>query len=256
MSRMNPRLANRRPIANLSSIDEAALMGLIDHALLRPEMTRQEVEAGVDVAIAWQTATVCCRPADLPMVVSRLRRTPVSACTVIGFPHGTNAPSIKKREAMAAVDAGAVELDVVLNFSALRSGDFGVVRDELSDLVYAVAPVPVKVILETGYLTPEQVEMACRISLEARAAFVKNGTGFSPRGAEPEEIALMRRVVGDNVGVKAAGGIRNLDRMLAMVAAGACRVGASATAAIGDEWRARGPEALEALAAATPEATL
>src|SRR5664280_2231491 len=219
MSRMNPRLANRRPIANLSGLDEATLMGVIDHALLRPEMTRQEVEAGVDVAI------VCCRPADLPMVVSRLRRAPVSACTVIGFPHGTNAPSIKKREAMAAVDAGAVELDVVLNFSALRSGDFGVVRDELSDLVYAIAPVPVKVILETGYLTPEQVEMACRISLEARAAFVKNGTGFSPRGAEPNEIALMRRVVGDSVGVKAAGGVRTLDAMLAMIAAGACRVG-------------------------------
>jgi deoxyribose-phosphate aldolase len=247
---MNPRLANRRPLTNLAGLDEATLMGCIDHALLRPEMTRQEVEAGVDVALAWQTATVCCRPADLPMVVSRLRRSVVSACTVIGFPHGTNAASIKKREAMAAVDAGAVELDVVINFSALRSGDFGVVRDELSDLVYAVAPVPVKMILETGYLAPEQVEMACRISLEARASFVKNGTGFSPRGADPEEIAMMRRIVGDNVGVKASGGIRTLDRVLAMLAAGACRVGASATDAIGNEWRARGPEALEALAAA------
>src|ERR1035437_5917872 len=99
MSRMNPRLANRRPIANLSGLDEATLMGLIDHSLLRPEMTRQEVEAGVAVAVEWQPATVCCRPADLPMVVSRLRRTPVRACTVIGFPHGTNAASIKQREA-------------------------------------------------------------------------------------------------------------------------------------------------------------
>src|SRR5664279_2507818 len=175
MSRMNPRLANRRPIANLTGLDEATLMGLIDHSLLRPNMTRQEVEAGVDVAVEWQTATVCCRPADLPLVISRLRRTVVTACTVIGFPHGSHGSSIKKREAMAAADQGAVELDVVLNFAALLSGDLGYVRDELSDLVYAVAPVPVKVILETGYLTPEQVEVACRLSVEARAAFVKNG---------------------------------------------------------------------------------
>ena len=249
---MNPRLANRRPLV-LSSLDEAALMGCIDHSLLRPNMTRQEVEAGVDVAVERQTATVCCRPADLPLVVSRLRRTVVTACTVIGFPHGSHASSIKKREAMAAADQGAVELDVVLNFAALLSGDLGYVRDELSDLVYAVAPVPVKVILETGYLTPEQVEVACRLSVEARAAFVKNGTGFSPRGAEPGEIALMRRVVGDSVGVKAAGGIRTLDSMLAMIAAGACRVGATATATIGTEWRTRGAEALQALAAAGAE---
>ena len=125
---MNPRLANRRPLV-LSGLDEAALMGCIDHSLLRPNMTRQEVEAGVDVAVEWQTATVCCRPADLPLVVSRLRRTVVTACTVIGFPHGSHASSIKKREAMAAADQGAVELDVVLNFAALLSGDLGYVRD-------------------------------------------------------------------------------------------------------------------------------
>jgi deoxyribose-phosphate aldolase len=245
---MNPRLVNRRPL-DLSVLDEAALMGCIDHSLLRPELTRTEVEAGVDVAVEWQTATVCCRPADLPLVVARLRRTVVSASTVIGFPHGSNAAHIKKREAMAAVDSGAVELDVVLNFGALRSGDFGLVRDELSDLVYAIAPVPVKVILETAYLTPEQVEAGCRIAVEARAAFVKNGTGFSPRGAEAGEIALMRRTVGDNVGVKAAGGVRTLDAVLSMLAAGACRVGATATAAIGTEWRARGAEAVaEAIA--------
>src|ERR1035437_6818214 len=115
MSRMNPRLANRRPL-DLSALDEAALMGCIDHSLLRPELTRTEVEAGVDVAVEWQTATVCCRPADLPLVVARLRRTVVSASTVIGFPHGSNAAHIKKREAMAADDSGAVALVVVLNF--------------------------------------------------------------------------------------------------------------------------------------------
>jgi deoxyribose-phosphate aldolase len=249
MRQIKARLANRSPL-DLSVLDEQALMGCIDHSLLRPELTRAEVEEGVELAIEWETATVCCRPADLPLVVSRLRRTVVGPITVIGFPHGAHMANIKEREALVAVDQGAVELDVVLNIGALRSGDLGYVRDELAGLVYAVAPTPVKVILETAYLTPEQVEAACRVAVEARAAFVKNGTGYSPRGAEAGEIALMRRVVGDGVGVKAAGGVRTLDTMLTMLAAGACRVGATATAAIGTEWRARGPEAVRGLTSA------
>ena len=255
MRQLKARLANRAPL-DLSTLDERALMGCIDHSLLRPELTRAEVEAGLDVAIEWETATVCCRPADLPLVVSRLRRTVVGPTTVIGFPHGANMPNTKEREALVAVDQGAVELDVVINIGALRGGDLGYVRDELAGLVYAVAPTPVKVILETAYLTPEQVEAGCRIAIEARAAFVKNGTGYSPRGAEVGEIALMRRVVGDRVGVKAAGGVRTLDAMLAMLAAGACRVGATATAAIGTDWRARGPEAVRAIIASASSAKL
>jgi deoxyribose-phosphate aldolase len=219
-------------------------MGCIDHSLLKPELTRADVEAGCDVAIEWETATICCRPADLPLVVSRLRRSVVGPTTVIGFPHGAHMSQIKEREAIVAVDQGAVELDVVINIGAMRSGDQGYVRDELASLVYAVAPTPVKVILETAYLTPEEVEAACRIAVEARASFVKNGTGYSPRGAEAGEIALMRRVVGDGVGVKAAGGVRTLDAMLSMIGAGACRVGATATATIGQEWRVRGLEAV------------
>jgi len=237
------RLANRAPL-DLTALDEKTLMGIIDHSLLRPELTRADVEAGCDVAAEWETATVCCRPADLPLVVSRLRGTVVGPTTVIGFPHGAHMSQIKEREGIVAVDQGAVELDVVVNIGALRGGDLGYVRDELSSFVYAVGPVPVKVILETAYLTPEQVEAGCRICVEARAAFVKNGTGYSPRGAEAGEISLMRRVVGDTVGVKAAGGVRSLDQMLAMLAAGACRVGATATAAIAAEWRERGSEAL------------
>jgi deoxyribose-phosphate aldolase len=251
MRQLKARLANRSPL-DLSTLDERALLGCIDHSLLRPELTKAEVEAGIDVAIEWETATVCCRPADLPLVVSKLRRTVVGPTTVIGFPHGAHMSQIKEREALVAVDQGAVELDVVINIGALRGGDLGYVRDELAALVYAVGPTPVKVILETAYLTPEQVEAGCRIALEARAAFVKNGTGYSPRGAEAGEIALMRRVVGDRVGVKAAGGVRTLDAMLAMLAAGACRVGATATPAIAAEWRARGPEALEKVLALAP----
>jgi deoxyribose-phosphate aldolase len=251
MRQLKARLANRSPL-DLSTLDERALLGCIDHSLLRPELTKAEVEAGIDVAIEWETATVCCRPADLPLVVSKLRRTVVGPTTVIGFPHGAHMSQIKEREALVAIDQGAVELDVVINIGALRGGDLGYVRDELAALVYAVGPTPVKVILETAYLTPEQVEAGCRIALEARAAFVKNGTGYSPRGAEAGEIALMRRIVGDRVGVKAAGGVRTLDAMLAMLAAGACRVGATATPAIAAEWRARGPEALEKVLALAP----
>jgi len=243
MRQIKARLANRSPL-DLSGLDERILMGCIDHSLLRPELTRDEVEAGCELAVEWQTATVCCRPADLQLVVSRLRRTDVGPTTVIGFPHGAHMPNIKEREALVAVDQGAVELDVVINIGALRSGDLGYVRDELAGLIYTVAPTPVKVILETAYLTPEQVEAGCRVAVEARAAFVKNGTGYSPRGAEAGEIALMRRTVGDRVGVKAAGGVRTLDAMLSMLAAGACRVGATATAAIGAEWRQRGLEAV------------
>ncbi len=237
------RLSNRAPL-DIATLDERTLMGCIDHSLLKPELTRADVEAGCDVAIEWETATICCRPADLPLVVSRLRRSVVGPTTVIGFPHGAHMSQIKEREAIVAVDQGAVELDVVINIGAMRSGDVGYVRDELASLVYAVAPTPVKVILETAYLTPEEVEAACRIAVEARASFVKNGTGYSPRGAEAGEIALMRRVVGDRVGVKAAGGVRTLDAMLSMIGAGACRVGATATATIGQEWRVRGLEAV------------
>jgi deoxyribose-phosphate aldolase len=255
MRQIKARLANRSPI-DLATLDERVLMGCIDHSILRPELTRAEVEAAIGVAIEWETATICCRPADLPLVVSRLRRTQVGPTTVIGFPHGAHMSQIKEREGLIAVDQGAVELDVVANIGALRGGDLGYVRDELASIVYAVAPTPVKVILETAYLTPEQVEAGCRLAVEARAAFVKNGTGYSPRGAEAGEIALMRRVVGPMVGVKAAGGVRTLDAMLSMLAAGACRVGATATAAIGAEWRARGPEALAAVLKTRPAATV
>ena len=248
------RLANRGPL-DLTTLDEKTLMGVIDHSLLRPDLTRADVEAGCDLAMEYETATVCCRPADLVFVVNRLRKSAVGPTTVIGFPHGGNVSAIKEREAILAVDQGAVELDVVMNIGAFRSGDLGYVRDELAGLIYAVSPTAVKVILETAYLTPEQVEAGCRVAMEARAAFVKNGTGFSPRGAEPAEIALMRRVVGDNMGVKAAHGVRTLDALLAVLAAGACRCGATATASIAAEWRTRGPEAVQAaLAGATSPA--
>jgi len=245
---LRERLANRAPI-DLSKLDEASLLACIDHSLLQPQLTYAEIDAGIAAAIEYHTATICCRPGDLERVVKGLRGTLVGPTTVIGFPHGAHLTEIKEREAKAAVDQGAVELDVVMNIGAFRSGELNFVRDELASVCYAVAPTPVKVIMETAYLTPEEVEKACRIVVEARGAFVKNGTGYSPRGATPEEIGLMRRTVGNSFGVKAAGGVRTLDAMLAVLAAGACRVGATATAAIAKEWRERGQEALAAVRA-------
>lgn len=243
MTTLKERLANRGPI-DLTHVDEQTLMGCIDHSLLQPQLTYAEIDAGIAVAIEHQTATICCRPGDLERVVKGLRGTLVGPTTTIGFPHGAHVTAVKEKEAKIAVDTGAVEIDLVMNIGAFRSGDYDFVRDELASVCYAVAPTPVKVIMETAYLTPEEVEKACRIVVEARAQFVKNGTGYSPRGATPEEIALMRRTVGNSFGVKAAGGVRTLDAFLAVLAAGACRVGATATVAISNEWRERGPEAL------------
>ena len=121
-------------------------------------MTKADIEAGCNVAIEWETATVCCRPADLQLVVSRLRKSLVGPTTVIGFPHGAHTSQMKEREALLAVDQGAVELDLVISIGALRGGDLRYVRDEIAGICYAVAPTPVKVILETDYLSPEQVE--------------------------------------------------------------------------------------------------
>lgn len=246
MTQLTERLANRAPL-DLSTLDERTLMAVIDHSLLRPELTPADVAAGIETALEWQTATVCCRPGDLPLTVARLRGSLVGPTTVIGFPHGAHLTEIKKREAQIAVEQGAVELDVVFNIGLMRAGEYGKVRDELGDIIWAVAPTPVKVIIETAYLTPEQVADACHIVAEVRGAFVKNGTGYSPRGATPDEIRLMRRETPEGIGVKAAGGVRTLDQALAVLAAGANRIGATATPAIAKEWRERGPEALASI---------
>jgi len=223
------------------------------HRPFDPEarITRAEVEAAIDVAIEWETATVCCRPADLPLVVSKLRRSVVGPTTVIGFPHGAHMSQIKEREALVAVDQGAVELDVVINIGALRSGDLGYVRDELASLVYAVGPTPVKVILETAYLTPEEVEAGCRVVLEARGAFVKNGTGYFATGRRTG------RDRADAPGRRRSRGGQSRGAFDAGRHAGDDRRGSVSRRSDGyardrAEWRARGPEAIRAIIAAAP----
>ncbi|MPZ89922.1 MAG: deoxyribose-phosphate aldolase [Nitriliruptorales bacterium] len=211
----------------------------IDHSLLRPELTREEVEAGLAVAAEHRSATVCVRPADLGLAVERLRGTRVGPTTVVGFPSGAHLTRIKVAEAEVAAYEGAIELDMVLAIGALRSDLDAEVGQDIAAVVEAVDPMPVKVILETAYLSPSEVVRGCRLAADAGAAFVQNGTGFSQRGADAEEIALMRRTVGDEVGVKATGGIRSLDTALAIIGAGANRFGATATARIAREWHER-----------------
>lgn len=235
---LTERLTGRAPL-DPTTLTYSDLMRCIDHSLLRPELTRDEVEAGLRVAIEHQTATVCVRPCDLGLAVERLSGSGVGPTTVVAFPHGANLTRIKVAEAEVAAYEGAVELDMVLAVGALRSDLDAEVGQDIAAVVQAVAPVPVKVILETAYLSTDEIVRGCRLAVEAGAAFVKNGTGFSPRGADPEEIALLRRTVGDEVGVKAAGGIRSLNAALAIIGAGANRFGATATARIGREWRER-----------------
>ena len=220
----------------------AQVMATIEHTLIRPEMTRADVAAGIQLAQRLGTAVVVVRPWEVSWAAHQLQGSGPVLVTYVGFPHGTERTDVKVRQAESAVADGAREIDVVMNVGAFRSGDLAYVESELSKVISAVAPIPVKVILETALLSRDGVVEASRLAAGAGAAFVKNGTGFSPRGADVAEIAAMRAAVGPRVGVKAAGSIRHLDTVLELLAAGANRIGTSATATIADEM-ARGLQA-------------
>jgi deoxyribose-phosphate aldolase len=185
-------------------------------------------------------ASVCVRPCDVPLAVRLLAGSGVATGTVIGFPHGAHTTATKVFEAQDAIANGATELDMVLNIGQLRSGHDDLVRDDIAAVVQAAAGrAVVKVILENAYLTDEQKITACRMATEAGANFVKTSTGYAPSGATVADLRLMRANTPPHVQVKAAGGIRTLDAMLAVLDAGATRVGATATRAILDEFSAR-----------------
>jgi deoxyribose-phosphate aldolase len=224
----------------------------IDHSLLRPELDDQFITDGCRLAAKYQVASVCCRPADVPRAVELLAGTGVAVGTVIGFPHGGTTTEVKVFEAEQALRAGATELDMVINIGALRSGRDGYVRDEIAAVVAPAhaAGAMVKVILENAYLDDDQKVRACRLAEAAGADFVKTSTGFAPTGATPEDLALMRRSVSPRIGVKAAGGVRTLDGLLAVMELGVTRIGATQTAVILDEFRARKAAAAEARPAA------
>ncbi len=211
---------------------------LIDHTLLKPDATRAQIEALCAEAARHRFKSVCVNPTWVAHAARRLTGSGVAVCTVIGFPLGANVPEIKAAEARRAQDEGASELDMVVNVGRLKSGEHDAVRDDIA----AVTGVRrrgslVKVILETCLLTDEEKRVACRLAREAGADFVKTSTGFSSGGATAEDIRLMRESVGSALGVKASGGVRNREDLVAMVRAGASRIGASAGVKIVSESR-------------------
>jgi deoxyribose-phosphate aldolase len=215
--------------------DLAQVMAAIEHTLIRPEMTRAEVAAGIQLAQRLGTAVVVVRPWEVSWAAEQIQGSPQTLVTYVGFPHGTERTDVKVRQAESAAADGAGEIDLVMNVGAFRSGDLAYVEAELREVISTVVPIPVKVILETAFLSSDGVVEASRLAAAAGAAFVKNGTGFSPRGADVAEIAAIRAAVGPVVGVKAAGSIRHLDTVLELLAAGANRIGTSATATIAEE---------------------
>jgi len=224
----------------------------IDHSLLRPELDDQFIEDGCRLAAKYEVASVCCKPADVQRAVELLKGTSVAVGTVIGFPHGGTTTEVKVFEAQQALSLGATELDMVINIGALRSGRDAYVRDEIAAVVAVAHPAGaiVKVILENAYLDDEQKVRGCKLVEAAGADFVKTSTGFAPTGATHEDLALMRRSVSPHIGVKAAGGVRTLDALLAVMELGVTRIGATATATILDDFRSRKAAATEVRPAA------
>jgi deoxyribose-phosphate aldolase len=216
------------------------LAKVIDHSLLRPELPEADVIAGCELAKKYHVASVCVKPADVKLAAKILEGSDVAVGTVLGFPHGNSTTVIKVAEGKQALADGAVELDMVINIGAMRSGKYDYVRDEIKAICdLARGKALVKVILENAYLTDDEKVKACQLAESAGADFVKTSTGFAPSGATLEDVRLMRASVSEKVQVKCAGGVRTLDALLAMIDAGVTRSGATATAAILDEFRQR-----------------
>ncbi len=224
------RVSSCRRVAGVSP----AIAALIDHTLLKPEATRDDIRRLCREAHEHGFASVCINPCWVPLAASELAGSPVKVGTVIAFPLGANATETKAAEAAAALRGGAQELDMVINIGALRSGDQETVLKEIRAVVEVAhrAGALVKTILETALLDDSQKVAACALAKLAGADFVKTSTGFGPAGATVQDVALMRLAVGPQMGVKAAGGIRTLEDLQRMVAAGATRIGASASVKI------------------------
>jgi deoxyribose-phosphate aldolase len=211
-----------------------SIAALIDHTLLKPEATASDIRKVCDEARKYGFASVCVNPYWVPVVTHELAGSAVKVCSVVGFPLGASATSSKVDETQIAVKDGAHEIDMVLNIGELRAGNHRVVEDDIRAVVSAAHATGaiVKVILETCLLDEPQKIAACRLAKNAQADFVKTSTGFSTGGATAADVALMRRTVGPEMGVKASGGVRTLEDLQKMVAAGATRIGASASVKI------------------------
>ncbi len=199
----------------------------IDHTLLKPESTPQDIEKLCLEAKEYDFASVCIQPCYVKMAYGLLKETDVKVCTVIGFPLGANTTEIKIQEACQAVEEGAEEIDMVINIGALKAGDTVYVTEEIRRIKEAVGEHILKVIIETCLLTDEEKVLACQCAVNAGADFVKTSTGFSKGGATVEDVRLMKQTVGDRCRVKASGGIRTPEDFIAMIEAGAARIGTS-----------------------------
>ena len=208
----------------------------IDHTLLKPEATEDEVKKICEEAREYKFASVCVNPYYASLVSKELQGTDVKTCVVIGFPLGANTKEVKVFETKQAIENGAKEVDMVINIGALKDKKYDVVKEDIKAVVNeAKGKALVKVIIETCLLTDEEKIKACEISKEAGTDFVKTSTGFSTGGAKKEDVKLMRETVGENIGVKASGGIRDYKTSLEMIEAGASRIGASAGIKIVEE---------------------
>jgi len=214
-------------------VNRDELARLIDHSVLTPEATEADIRAGAVVVREWRIAFYCVQPCWVRAAAAALAGTDARVVTVAGFPHGCDRAEVKAHAAALAVGEGAAEVDMVLNFGALKSGHATVAAAEIEAVVRAVPGIPVKVILETAALSGPEKELACRLAVDAGAAFVKTSTGFHPAGgATAADVRLLRAAVGPVTGVKASGGIRTLADAIAMIEAGANRIGVSASATI------------------------
>jgi deoxyribose-phosphate aldolase len=205
---------------------------LIDHTLLKPDATKDELIKVCAEAKKYGFATVCVNASNVRLVAGELRGSPVKAIAVVGFPLGAGTPHAKAFETKEAIRNGAAEIDMVINIGAMKSKDYALVQNDICAVVAAAREIPVKVIIEAGALTREEKIIACALAKVAGAAFVKTSTGFGPGGATTEDIALMRQIVGREMGVKASGGVRTTEDAKKLIAAGATRLGASSSVAI------------------------
>jgi deoxyribose-phosphate aldolase len=240
---------------SLETLTERDIAKAIDHSLLRPELDDQFVEDGCRLAAEYDVASVCVRPADVARARAILAGTDVAVGTVIGFPHGNHLTATKVFEAQRALANGATELDMVIQIGALKSGRDADVQADIAAIVEVAheAGAIVKVIFENAYLTDDEKIRACRLSEAAGADFVKTSTGFAPGGATHDDLRLMRANTSPHIQVKAAGGVRTLDALLEVMALGTSRIGATATKAIIDDFRARKAGGQPVSTGASPE---
>ena len=216
----------------MSGSIDTKLAHMIDHTILKPEATREEITKICEEARKYSFATVCVNASNIPLVARLLKGSCVKPIAVVGFPLGAETSHAKAYETKEAVAAGAQEIDMVINIGALKSKDYKTVYDDIKAVVEAAKPYPLKVIIEASNINNDEKIIACTLAKTAGAAFVKTSTGFGKGGATVEDIMLMRRIVGNDMSVKASGGIRTKEDAEAMVKAGADRIGASASVEI------------------------